>query len=89
MGFYFLGQLFGKITSIVGIGSFISGLIFQKHKFLLTSILFFSIIELIFAYIILGIDIKDKTLNLVLIVLGGLIAGYIGFYIRKKLKKKK
>ena len=89
MNYYLWRQLIGKITSIVGIGSFISGLIFKKHKFLLTSIFFFSIVELIFTYIIFGIDVKDKTLNLVLIVMGGLIAGYIGFFLRKKLKKNK
>ena len=88
MNYYLWGQVFGKITSIVGIGSFISGLLFNKHKFLLTSIFFFSIIELIFTYIFLGIDVKDKTLNLVLIIIAGLIAGYTGYYSRRMFKKK-
>ena len=88
MNYYLWGRLFGKITSIVGIGSFISALIFDKHKFILTSIFFFSIIELIFTYIILGIDVKDKILNLLLIVIAGLVAGYIGYYVRRTFKKK-
>ena len=89
MNYYLLGQLFGKITSIVGIGSFASGLIFKKQKYLLTSIFLFSLIELFFTYIILGIEVKDKTLNLVLIVLGGLIAGYLPFIIKSFFIKEK
>ncbi len=46
MNYYLWGQLFGKITSIVGIGYFTSGLIFKKQKYLLTSIFLFSLIEL-------------------------------------------
>ena len=89
MNYYLWGQLFGKITSIVGIGSFASGLIFKKQKYLLTSIFLFSLIELFFTYIILGIEVKDKTLNLVLIVMGGLIAGYLPFIIKSFFSKEK
>ena len=89
MNYYLWGQLFGKITSIVGIGSFASGLIFKKQKYLLTSIFLFSLIELFFTYIILGIEVKDKTLNLVLIVMGGLIAGYLPFIIKSFFIKEK
>ena len=89
MNYYLWGQLFGKITSIVGIGSFASGLIFKKQKYLLTSIFLFSLIELFFTYIILGIEVKDKNLNLVLIVMGGLIAGYLPFIIKSFFIKEK
>ena len=89
MNYYLWGQLFGKITSIVGIGSFASGLIFKKQKYLLTSIFLFSLIELFFTYIILGIEVKDKTLNLVLIVMSGLIAGYLPFIIKSFFSKEK
>ena len=87
MNYYLLGQLFGKLTSFIGIGSFISGLIFQKHKFLLTSIFFFTIIELIITYIVFGIEVRDKSSNFFLIVFSGLIAGYLGFFIRSKFRK--
>jgi len=89
MNYFLWGQLSGKIISIVGIGSFVSGLIFKKQKYLLTSIFLFSLIELFFTYIILGIEVKDKTLNLVLIVMGGLIAGYLPFIIKSYLIKEK
>ena len=88
MNYYLLGQLFGKLTSFIGIGSFISGLIFKNHKFLLTSILFFTIIEIIITYIVFGIEVRDKSSNLFLIVFSGLIAGYLGFFIRSKFRKK-
>ena len=89
MNYFLWGQLFAKITSVVGIGSFISGLIFKKQKYLLTSIFLFSLIELFYTYIILGIEVKDKTLNLSLIVMGGLIAGYLPFIIKSFFIKEK
>ena len=89
MNYYLWGQLFAKITSVVGIGSFVSGLLFKKQKYLLTSIFLFSLVELFFTYIILGIEVKDKTLNLVLIVMGGLIAGYLPFIIKSFFSKEK
>ena len=64
------------------------GIYIKNHKFLLTSILFFTIIELIITYIVFGVEVRDKSSNLFLIVFSGLIAGYLGFFIRSKFRKK-
>ena len=83
MNYYLWGQLFGKITSIVGIGSFIIGLITSKHKFLLTAIFFFTLIELFVSIIIFNRVILDNEMTIFVIVLAGFIAGYIPFSIKK------
>ena len=74
MNYYLWGQLFGKITSIVGIGSFIIGLITSKHKFLLTAIFFFTLIELFVSIIIFDRVILDNEMTIFVIVLAGFIA---------------
>jgi len=88
MNYYLSGQVAGNILSIVGIGSFICGLIFSKQRYLLLGICFFSIIELI-AKVIIKDRIVDMEMQIAVIVVAAFIAGYVPYILKMYFKNKK
>ena len=86
MGAYFLGAVIGKILSLAGLGSLLSGLFVKNQKILIMLIIFFAIMDTL---ILCQLNIVCRFgRSFIFAFIGAAIVGYLTYFIKNRKKSK-
>jgi len=84
MGAYFLGAIIGKIFSIAGLGSLLSGLFIKNQKLLIFFIIFSALIDTL---ILCQLNITCRfERSFIFALIGATIVGYLTYLIKNRKK---
>ena len=84
MGAYFLGAIIGKIFSIAGLGSLLSGLFIKNQKLLIFFIIFSALIDTL---ILCQLNITCRfERSFIFALIGATIVGYLTYFIKNRKK---
>jgi len=87
MGAYFLGAIIGKIFSIAGLGSLLSGLFIKNQKLLIFFIIFSALIDTL---ILCQLNIVCRfERSFIFALIGATIVGYLTYFIKNRKNKSK
>ncbi len=85
MGAYFLGAIIGKIFSIAGLGSLLSGLFIKNQKLLIFFIIFSALIDTL---ILCQLNITCRfERSFIFALIGATIVGYLTYFIKNRKNK--
>lgn len=85
MGAYFLGAIIGKIFSIAGLGSLLSGLFIKNQKLLIFFIIFSAFIDTL---ILCQLNITCRfERSFIFALIGATIVGYLTYFIKNRKNK--
>jgi len=84
MGAYFLGAVIGKILSLAGLGSLLSGLFVKNQKILIMLIIFFAFMDTL---ILCQLNIVCRfERSFIFALIGATIVGYLTYLIKNRKK---
>jgi hypothetical protein len=82
MGAYFLGAIIGKIFSLAGLGSLLSGLFVKNQKLLILFIIFFAFMD---TFILCQLNpVCRFERSFIFALIGAAVVGYLTYFIKNR-----